>query len=97
MTETEYENVLQKYDLIRDEIVKNTVKEQEHYIITYTRIITDIPGFRKDLETYEIYNGRTTLPELKKIIFSGFKNFIGMWYLMLIKYIINSLMGNNMD
>jgi len=67
MTETEYENVLQKYDLIRDEIVKNTVKEQEHYIITYTRIITDIPGFRKDLDTYEIYNGRTTLPELKKI------------------------------
>ena len=58
-----------------DEIIKNTVREQENYIITYTKIITDIPGFYKDLENYEVYNGRKTLAELKEIIVTRFKNF----------------------
>ena len=54
MSKKEYEAVLEKYNSIRDEIIKNTVREQENYIITYTKIITDIPGFYKDLENYEL-------------------------------------------
>ena len=81
MSEQEYENILEKYDSIRDEIVKNTVREQEHYIISYTKIITDIPGFHKDLENYEIYNGRKSFQEFKEIIFARFKNFSGFGYL----------------
>ena len=81
MSKKEYEAVLQKYNSIRDEIIKNTVREQENYIITYTKIITDIPGFYKDLENYEVYNGRKTLAELKEIIVTRFKNFTDTGYL----------------
>lgn len=81
MSEQEYEAILEKYNSIRYEIIKNTVREQENHIITYTKIITDIPGFYKDLENYEVYNGRKTLVELKEIIVTRFKNFTDTGYL----------------
>ncbi len=81
MSHEEYEAMLERYSDIREDIVKNTVKEQEHYIVSYTKIITDIPGFHKDLENYEVFNGRKTFPELKEIIFSRYKNFTGQRYL----------------
>ena len=81
MSYKEYEAVLKKYSDIKDEIVKNTVKEQEYYILSYTKIITDIPGFHKALESYEVFNGRKTLPELREIIFARYKNFAGEGYL----------------
>ena len=81
MTKQEYDTILEKYKPIADDIVKNTVREQEHYIISYTKIITDIPGFHKDLENYEVYNGRKTLPELRNIIFTRFKNFTETGYM----------------
>lgn len=81
MSKQEYEAVLEKYDSIKDEIIKNTVEEQGKYIISYTKIITDIPGFHKDLENYEVYNGRKTLAELKEIIVSRYKNFTDTGYL----------------
>jgi len=81
MTEGEYQDVLERYAPIRGEIVKNTYQEQEHSIITYTRILTDIPGFHKDLEQYEIYNGRRNLQEFKKIILSRQGAFDGTDYL----------------
>lgn len=81
MSKKEYEAVLEKYNSIRDEIIKNTVREQENYIITYTKIITDIPGFYNNLENYEVYNGRKTLAELKEIIVTRFKNFTDTGYL----------------
>ncbi|MGN0160231.1 MAG: hypothetical protein ACI4AQ_02455 [Lachnospiraceae bacterium] len=81
MSEWEYEAILEKYNSIRDEIIKNTVREQGNFIISYTRIITDIPGFHKDLENYEVYNGRKTLPEFKEIILTRFKKFTDTGYL----------------
>lgn len=81
MTEQEYEVILEKYNSIRDEIMKNTIKEQEKYIVTYTKIITDIPGFYEDLERYEVYNGRKTLTELTQIILTRFQNFTDTGYL----------------
>jgi len=81
MSKEKYEAVLKKYSPIKDDIVKNTVKELEYYIVSYTKIITDIPGFHKDLENYEVFNGRKTLPELKEIIFARYKNFTGEGYL----------------
>lgn len=81
MSEQEYEAVLEKYNSIRDEIITNTVREQENYIITYTKIITDIPGFHKDLENYEVYNGKKSLNELKEIILTRFKKFTDTGYL----------------
>lgn len=68
MTEAQYQVVLSKYPDIEEEIRKWTAVEGEHYIVAYTRIITDYPGFHKDLEQYEIYNGRRSLEELKEIV-----------------------------
>ncbi len=81
MSKEEYEAVLEKYSLIKDDIVKNTVIEQEHYIVTYTRIITDISGFHKDLENYEVYNGRKSWNEFREIILTRFRNFTEAGYL----------------
>lgn len=81
MTKEEYEAVLEKYAEIRSEIEKYTVEENEHFVIAYTKIITDIPNFHKDLESYEIYNGRKEFAEWKEIIFTRFEKFRGTGYL----------------
>lgn len=95
LSEDEYEKILEKYKSISDEIIENTVKEEDKYIISYTKIITDIPGFHKDLENYEVYNGRKTFTELKEIIFTRFMNFKETGYLFecsLFQNIIEDLM-----
>lgn len=81
MTKEEYKAVLECYKPIREEIIKNTVKEQEHFIVSYTKIITDIPNFHKELEKYEIYNGRKTLQEMEEIILTRYQNFTETGYL----------------
>lgn len=81
MDEGQYNSTLEKYSAIRKEIEDNTFREGDHYIVTYTRILTDIPGFHKDLEQYEIYNGRRTLQELEQIIFTRYERFHDGGYL----------------
>ena len=61
MSEVDYKAILLKYPEVESEILKNTMKEQEYYIVTYTKIKTEVLGFYKDLECYEIYNGRKSL------------------------------------
>ncbi len=75
LTETQYESVLAKYDSLREEIVANTHTEGERKVVTYTRIITDVPGFHKDLEQYEIYNDRLSRSEFEEIILGRY----GRW------------------
>lgn len=75
MTKEEYKKTLEKYREIQSEIEQHTVKENDHYIVSYTQIITDIPGFHKDLEQYEIFNGKKTFEEMKAIIFERYHNF----------------------
>ena len=81
MTKEEYEAVLEKYAEIRSEIEKYAVEENGHYVIAYTKIITDIPNFHKDLESYEIYNGRKDFAEWREIVFSRFERFRETGYL----------------
>lgn len=81
MSEVDYKAILLKYPEVESEILKNTMKEQEYYIVTYTKIKTEVLGFYKDLECYEIYNGRKSLSELKEIIFNWFRNFTETGYL----------------
>lgn len=81
MTQEEYKQMLSCYETIRDEIIKNTVQESGHFVVSYTKIITDIPDFHKELEKFEIYNGRKSLQDLKDIIFSRYKNFSKTGYL----------------
>ena len=91
MTKEQYEKVLEKYKEIQDEIRKKTVIDGEHYVASYTQIITDIPNFHKDLEQYEVYNGRTSLEELKEIVLSRYKKFSGTGYVFECAFFQNSM------
>ncbi len=74
LTEQEYHHILNKFSSIKEEIKKWTVKEEDNYIVMYTRIITDEPGFHKYMEQYEIYNGRKSLAEFEEIILKRYRN-----------------------
>ena len=63
-----YNEILEEYSTIRRVIEEKSVEEGDHMIICYTKIITDIPGFHKDLEQYEIYNNRVSRETFMKII-----------------------------
>ncbi len=75
MNRDQYTAALERYAPIRSEIEAGTYREEDHYIVTYTKILTDIPGFHKDLEQYEIYNGRKTLREMEEIILARYRRF----------------------
>ena len=77
-----YEEICENYEAIKEEIEKNTYREGDKYIITYTRILTDIPGFHKTLEEYEIYNGRRSASELEEIVANRYEAFRGEGYLL---------------
>ena len=81
LTEDEYKKILDKYSKIADEIKQNTTEEMYgsdiRYVVTYTRILTDIPGFHKNLEQYEIYNGRIEKKSFEDIIFSRYSKWNG--------------------
>ncbi|MCI8523425.1 MAG: hypothetical protein HFI62_09520 [Lachnospiraceae bacterium] len=81
MTEGEYRQMLERYGPIREEVIKHTVREESYYIVTYTRILTEIPGFHKYLGEYEIYNGRKSIKELEEIICCRYWNFHDTGYL----------------
>ncbi|MBR3643602.1 MAG: hypothetical protein IKN57_08850, partial [Parasporobacterium sp.] len=72
-----YREILEKYPDIRSLIEEKTVAEDDRRIICYTQIITDIPGFHKDLEQYEIYNGRTSCEEFTDTILRRYKKWNG--------------------
>lgn len=82
LTEGQYRDVLRKYAEIQKEIEANVAVEPDYKsenndrcVIKYTRILTDIPGFHKDLENYEIYNGRYDRRKFEEIILTRF----GRW------------------
>lgn len=81
ITEEEYGTILKQYGSIEKEITEHTVREGNHDVVPYTQIITDISGFHKELEQFEIYNGRKTLQELEQIIISRYQQFSGTGYL----------------
>ncbi len=69
-----YSLILDRYSSIQKDIAPKSHEEDEHVVICYTQIITDIPGFHKDLEQYEIYNGRVSPEAFKSIILKRFAN-----------------------
>lgn len=77
MNGEEYGQALTRFPNIAEEIGKWTKQEGERYVMAYTRIITDYPGFHKYMEQYEIYQGRKSLVEFKEIIFSRYRAFGG--------------------
>lgn len=77
LTEKQYCEVLKKYPSLKDEIYAKTVEENGKRIVCYTRVITDVAGFHKDLEQYEIYNGRVDRQTFEEIILSRYAKWSG--------------------
>lgn len=77
VTEDEYQSIIDKYIKISGLIEEKSHSENNHKIICYTQVITDVPGFHKDLEQYEIYNGRRSFDEFKKTVFSRYRQWHG--------------------
>ncbi len=89
MDKEQYEAVLARYEAISEEIKQQTIKEGDRFIVMYTRILTDIPGFHRDLEHYEIYNGRRSFDEAKEIITSRYKAFRDTGYVFECSFLQN--------
>lgn len=75
VTQEQYAGVLERYPALREEIEEKAVTEGAHRIIPYTRILTDIPGFHKELERFEIYNGNLDRTDFERVLFERF----GKW------------------
>ena len=73
----QYAEILKKYNEIRTMIEEKSHAEDDHMIICYTQIITDVAGFHKDLENYEIYNGRLGFDKFKRIVLDRYRNWNG--------------------
>ena len=77
VTDEQYQSILQTYPDLKEEIVQKTVEEGNHKIICYTQILTDTPGFHKDLEQYEIYNGNLDKEAFEQVILDRFAKWTG--------------------
>lgn len=73
MTKEQYGGILEKYPSLASEIERYTLEEGEKKIIAYTRILTDIPGFHRDMEQYEIYNGRVDYRKFCEVILGRYQ------------------------
>lgn len=77
MTPEQYEQALQKFPALEEEIRQNTAEEGEYRIVSYTKILADDRAFYQHMEQYEIYNGRRTPKEFREIILRRFAAFNG--------------------
>lgn len=77
VTEAQYGEVLARYPMLEQEIADKTVIEDDHRIICYTQILTDVEGFHKDLEQYEIYNGNVARDLFENIILNRYQKWNG--------------------
>jgi hypothetical protein len=75
MTMEQYQEVCNSFIGIQSELKAHTVTEGNKKITAYTRILTDIQGFHRFMEQYEIYNGRVSFPEFKEIVLQRYSSF----------------------
>lgn len=73
MPENKFQEILQHYPQLREEILKKTVKENESYITAYTQISTNDRNFYEEMESNEIYNGRVKFDVFRDIIYKRYE------------------------
>ena len=91
MTEEEFEKALEEFPDLRQEIQSHTVQEGERYITAYTLILAEDRRFYEYMEQYEIYNGRRTFEEFRKIIYERYQNFRGAGNLFECSFLQNTM------
>ena len=75
--EAQYLAVREKYPALIPQIEANTFSEDDRRIICYTKIRTENETFYRDLEQYEIYNGRIPFDDFKSVILRRFARWNG--------------------
>ena len=70
-----YESILAKYEPIRLEITKHTVFEGDTAIIAYTQVETNNRDFYKELEAFEVYDGRVSDDVFFKLHYDRWRTF----------------------
>ena len=78
VTKIQYQDIQKKYPALQEKIKEKTFSEDDHRIICYTQIITDEPGFHKNMEQYEIYNGNLDKKSFEQIILDRYKKWNGI-------------------
>jgi hypothetical protein len=73
--EKSYPEILSRYPELAEQIKEKSFKEDDHYVICYTKVKTDDRSFYRDLEQYEIYNGRISDSQFRKIVLSRYSRF----------------------
>ncbi len=73
VTEKQYREILLRYAAIEAQIKQKTFSEGSYKIVCYTQILTEIPGFHKDLEKYEIYNGNLDKESFESVVLERFE------------------------
>lgn len=77
MDRAAYEAAIAKFPKLAEEIRKGTHREEDKYIVTYTRIMAEDRSFYEHMEQYEIYNARRSFEEFKQILLHRYHNFSG--------------------
>ena len=73
--EKTYQDILNCYPELSEQIKEKTFKEDDRYVICYTKVRTDNRKFYSDLEQYEIYNGRISDEDFRKIVLDRYRRF----------------------
>lgn len=73
MTKDQYEEALNKFPHVEQEIKQWTRKEGERYLVAYTRILADMREFYEWMESFEIYNGRVPYEQFHDIIMNRYR------------------------
>ena len=81
LTREVYEEKLEKYPELREQIKEKTYFEDDRVIVCYTKVVTEDRSFYQDMEQYEIYNNRVSFDEFKKIVLTRFRNWSGDKYI----------------
>ncbi len=77
MSEIQYLEVLAQWHDLQDQIRSKSHKEDDHWIVCYTQVRSENRDFYRQLENYEIYNGRTVFEEYKDIVLTRYRNWQG--------------------
>lgn len=73
MTKEQYEEAMQKFSHVEQEIKQWTKQEGDRYIVAYTRILADMREFYEWMESFEIYNGRVPFERFHNIIMNRYR------------------------
>lgn len=73
MTKEEYDLAMSLFAELREEIAGHTTREEEKYIVEYTKIRPAPREFYQHMEQYEIYNGRRSKEEFRNIVLKRYR------------------------